>query len=349
MTKHPHTQFSEKLLGRFTHIDAIKTPSPLKAVAYIIFFTAIITLVALIIVPWVQTAYGFGQVTTLNPNDRPQPINALVSGRIKKWYVQDGSIVNKDDPLLEIVDNDADFIMRLEEKRDSLNRNLSSSRLIANTAQLDLDRQRSLFKQGLSSERTYEQAKIQLNLKLTEVAKAEAELNKAKVMLAQQDMQIIRAPRDGRIVEVLAGDNATTIKQGDVIARFAPSDVMPAVELFVDGNDTPLVSVGKKVRLQFEGWPIVQFSGWPSKAVGTFGGIVHSIDPSVSQNGHFRVMIVPDMQDGPWPNDHFLRMGAQVKGWILLETVQLGYELWRNLNNFPPKLPATQTLKTRQD
>jgi RND family efflux transporter MFP subunit len=341
--------FPEELMARFYNIHAIKPPSPMRAVAWMVSIGMILMILALIFVPWVQTAYGYGYVTALNPQDRPQPINALVSGRIKKWYVQDGSTVKAGDPLLELVDNDVDFILRLEEKRDSLARNLESARLVALTAESDLNRQKSLFKEGLSSEKSYELAKIKHNKAQAEVAKAEAELNRAQVSLAQQDLQIIRAPRDGIIIEIMAGDTATTIKAGDRIAKMTPTSVLPAVELYIDGNDIPLISINRKVRLQFEGWPVVQFSGWPSRAIGTFGGLVYSIDPSVSANGRFRVMVVPDPEDEPWPGEHFLRMGAKVKGWVLLETVKLGFELWRNLNNFPPILPIENINTMREE
>jgi hypothetical protein len=109
-----------------------------------------------------------------------------------------------------------------------------------------------------------------------------------------------------------------------------------AVELYINGLDVALVSPGRKVRLQFEGWPVVQFSGWPSVAVGTFGGIVKIVEPNVSPNGRFRILVTQDPNEA-WPDRHFLRFGAKAKGWVLLNTVPLGYELWRQLNNFPPE------------
>jgi len=85
----------------------------------------------------------------------------------------------------------------------------------------------------------------------------------------------------------------------------------------------------------------VQFSGWPSVAVGTFGGEVLSIDPSAQTNGRFRVLVREDNTEiEKWPNERFIRFGAGVRGWILLETVTVGYEVWRQLNNFPPSFPV---------
>ncbi len=323
-------------LKQFSSMQAIKAPKLLKTFCVIVVTTIIITTLALIFVPWVQTAYGKGRVTALNPNDRPQPLDALVSGRIKQWFVNEGDFVRAGDPLIEIVDNDALLLQRLEEKRNSLKSKLESTKNAAAIAEIDLKRQKSLLSEGLSSRRTYEQAKIKLDLKQAEVSKVETELNEASVWLAQQDMQIIRAPRDGVIINLMSGDNATSISAGDRIATFIPSNITPTVELFLSGMDIALVQPGQKVRLQFEGWPVVQFSGWPSKAIGTFGGIVRQVDPTVSTNGEFRVIIEPDKNDEPWPDNRFLRLGSHVKGWVLLGTVSVGYELWRNLNNFPP-------------
>jgi hypothetical protein len=107
----------------------------------------------------------------------------------------------------------------------------------------------------------------------------------------------------------------------------------------VNGLDAPLVTPGRHVRLQFDGWPVFQFSGWPSAAIGTFEGIVEFVEPIADANGNFKVWVRETTTDRPWPNDRYVRLGSRVKGWVLLEEVKLGYELWRQLNSFPPKYP----------
>jgi hypothetical protein len=127
------------------------------------------------------------------------------------------------------------------------------------------------------------------------------------------------------------------VSAGDTLATFVPDNAERAIEIFIDGRDVALVAPGDRVRLQFEGWPVVQFSGWPSIAVGTFGGIVTAIDPSASGAGMFRVLVSEDPDDpNPWPSRDFVRFGSNARGWILLDTVAVGYEIWRQLNNFPP-------------
>ena len=182
-------------------------------------------------------------------------------------------------------------------------------------------------------------------------AEAAAELNRIDVNLSRQSAQIVKAPRDGVILRVNAGDTATFLNAGAVVATFVPDDVERAIEIFIDGRDVALVNPGAKVRIQFEGWPAVQFSGWPSIAIGTFGGVVAIVDPSADARGRFRVLITEDKSDPhPWPDEDFIRFGASARGWILLKEVSVGYELWRQLNNFPPEFTgaAAQTAANEQ-
>ena len=157
------------------------------------------------------------------------------------------------------------------------------------------------------------------------------------------------APRDGFIQSLNAGDAATYINAGDVLATFVPKSAERVVEIFIDGRDVALVQRGDKARIQFEGWPAVQFSGWPSVAVGTFGGVVVAIDQSAQINGRFRVLIAEDKSDpNPWPEERFVRFGAKAQAWVQLDTVPVGYEIWRQLNNFPPELPTAETTSPAQ-
>jgi hypothetical protein len=114
------------------------------------------------------------------------------------------------------------------------------------------------------------------------------------------------------------------------------------VELYLNGVDMPLVQRGDPVRLQFNGWPAIQFVGWPSVAVGTFGGRVQLVDATETNGGSFRILIVPDPNDDPWPSANYLRQGVQAKGWVLLKTVPLGWELWRRFNGFPPVIAENE-------
>lgn len=327
----------------FQTLASIKVPRVTRAVAWILFVAVVATGCFLFFVPWVQTTAGMGRVSALNPNDRLQEINALVSGRIDRWYVQDGMRVAVGDPIVKIVDNDPQLLERLRAERAQVDNKLEAARQAQRTAEIDMRRMQSLFEQGLESQRSAEQARIRVDTLKAQVAEAAAELNRVEINISRQSVQTVRAPRNGVILTVNAGDAATYVSAGQAIATFVPDNVKHAIELYISGRDVALVQRGDRARLQFEGWPAVQFSGWPSVAIGTFGGIVISIDASAQTNGLFRVLIVEDPEDpNPWPSSNYVRFGAKVRGWILLEEVTVGYELWRQLNNFPPDFP-TQT------
>ncbi|MEM8981704.1 MAG: HlyD family efflux transporter periplasmic adaptor subunit [Pseudomonadota bacterium] len=325
------------------HADSFKTlnrigiPRVARVVASMLVFAIVAFALFLYFVPWVQTTSGPGSVTALNPNDRLQEINALVSGRIEEWYVRDGAHVAVGDPIVKIVDNDPLLLERLEVERAQLTARLNAAMAARDTAEIDLRRTEQLFEQGLAARREFEQATIRVEELRAGVAEAAAAISRLDVNISRQSVQTVRAPRDGVILRVNAGDAATFINSGQVVATFVPDNIERAVELFVDGRDIALVQPGAKVRLEFEGWPVVQFSGWPSIAVGTFGGIVTAVDASAGTNGQFRVLVVEDKDDpNPWPDAGFVRFGANVKGWVLLGQVTVGYEIWRQLNNFPP-------------
>jgi adhesin transport system membrane fusion protein len=156
------------------------------------------------------------------------------------------------------------------------------------------------------------------------------------VGISRQQAQTIKAPTDGTILRVLGRLGGEQVNRGEVLAILVPDTQDRAVALYVDGNDAALVKPGSPVRLQFEGWPAVQFSGWPSVAVGTFGGKVAFVDAADDGRGDFRIVVVPDDEDGPWPAASYLRQGVLAKGWVLLNRVSLGFEIWRQFNGFPP-------------
>lgn len=170
-----------------------------------------------------------------------------------------------------------------------------------------------------------------------EVSKAEKEVFEMQSKVARQDTQRIVAPFSGFVVEISPNIGTRLVKKGDPICRIVPDTKDRAVQIWLDGNDAPLVNKGDHVRLQFEGWPAVQFAGWPSVAVGTFGGTVASVDMIDNGKGKFRCQIRPDTL-AEWPNERYLRQGVRANGWVLLETVPLWFEFWRQLNGFPPAL-----------
>ncbi|MEM1381176.1 MAG: HlyD family efflux transporter periplasmic adaptor subunit [Pseudomonadota bacterium] len=330
--------FRDRHIMYFKTLDSIRVPHIMRVVAWMLSIAFIAVAAFFAFVPWVQTTTGPGVVTALDPNDRVQEINALVPGRIDRWYVQDGSRVKAGDPILRLADNDPRLLERLDAEQSQITRQRDAASAALATAEIDLRRTEDLYNQGLAARRDYELALIKVEDLRGNLASAEAAMTRQAVQVSRQSQQLIKAPRDGTILRVNAGDTATFINAGQNIATFQPDGAQRAVELYIDGRDVALVKPGHRVSLLFEGWPVVQFSGWPSIAQGTFMGEVISVDPTAQPNGQFRVL-VGEAKDAeiPWPDERFVRFGAAARGWVLLETVPLYYEVWRQLNNFPPQ------------
>jgi len=301
-----------------------------------------LAVVVMLYAPWVQTAIGDGKVSALDPDDRAQQVSALVPGRVERWYVHDGQHVERGAPIARVVDLDPNFLASLAAERAQVQAEIAAARQAQAVAGIDVGRSRQLLAEGLVARRDLEQAQIKVADGAARVAESRAKLNRIDVQLNRQSAQLVRAPRDGRIQQLNAAAGGALVSAGTVLATVAPERVERAVELFIDGRDIALVRPGQAVRLEFEGWPAIQFSGWPSVARGLFDGRVRTIDPAAGADGLFRVLVEPMPGKASWPDRRFIRLGAKVRGWIQMETVSVGYELWRQLNDFPLEFGQAQ-------
>lgn len=385
--------------------------------------------------PWTQNISGSGSVTTLKPNQRPQSIQSVISGRIEKWYVQEGDFVKKGDTILYISEIKEDYmdpnlvantknqveakkqsVQSYESKVESLNSQLAaiesekrlkleqaqnkikqarlkiksdSIDLIAANTQLkiattQLNRSLQLNKEGLkpltdveekrlklqdaeakiinqenkllSSKNDYINTKVEISRITAEYSEkaAKSESDQFTAKSSQYDaaaqvsklenqynnysirnnMYYIRAAQSGYINRALQSGIGETIKEGTAIATIMPSAYDIAVETYVNPIDLPLIRKGEKVRVWFDGWPTIVFSGWPNASYGTFGGKVVAIENFISDNGKYRVLIAPDKDEEAWPKQVSIGSGAQTLA--LLDTVPIWFEIWRTLNGFPP-------------
>lgn len=203
---------------------------------------------------------------------------------------------------------------------------------------IELDNIRAKYQESL--------AKAQSDMSTAISGRASAQGDIAKLrndisnITIRRGLYVVRAPQDGFVVKTLKAGIGENIKEGESVATLQPKSPLVAAELYVSAMDVPLILDTSDVRLQFEGWPSVQFSGWPSVAVGTFAGKVSAIDRVSSTGGKYRLLIrqtspLPS-KDEPWPMQ--LRQGSGVYGRIILRSVPLWYEIWRQLNGFPPSL-----------
>ena len=248
----------------------------------------------------------------------------------------------------ELNDN---YLVKAETEKQKAVADVQVSRQDQAVAELERDKISAELDAKISATEAYlAEAREKVAKTRTEIQKLDIYIASMKARVAQRE---VRAPIAGRVVRLLKVGATETVKEGDVLAVLAPDTPDRAVELFVSGNDAPLVTPGRHVRLQFAGWPALQFSGWPSVAVGTFGGKVSVVDAVDDGAGRFRILVVPDLEaiekhgDSPWPDPSYLRPGAKVSGWVMLDVVSLGFELWRQFNGFAPALDKVPSEKPK--
>ena len=173
---------------------------------------------------------------------------------------------------------------------------------------------------------------------MSEVASNEGEIAKLQNQYSNYNirsgMYYITAPQTGQVTKAKKAGIGEIVKDGEMIIEIIPEESQYAVEIFVQPVDLPLITSGQKVQFWFDGFPAIVFSGWPNASYGTFAGKVFAVEKSVSPNGKFRVLVAEDPKEKPWPKQ--LRIGSGAKAMALLKDVPIWYEIWRNINGFPP-------------
>jgi multidrug resistance efflux pump len=310
-----------------------KIPS-LRHGVFKILAVLILFMLVLMMSPWQQFALGQGRVIAFSPTDRSHTVHSPIAGRISHWYVNEGMHVHRGDPVVTISDNDPNLLNRLDLEKNSVMMKISAFEQSLAASERNMKRQKSLYEQGISSRRQFELSQIEYAKFQHDLAQANIDLVNVNIKISRQKTQVIRAHVDGVFFKRLAGEKSLVVHPGQVLAEIIPDTQSRVVALMIDGNDIPFVRVGQVARVQFEGWPAIQTPGWPALAVGTFGGKVEFIDPTDNGAGLFRVMISPTEV---WPSLNYLRQGVMANGWIQLGKVPLWFEVWRQINGFPPE------------
>ncbi len=170
-----------------------------------------------------------------------------------------------------------------------------------------------------------------------EASKLESQFSNYSIRAGQY---YIKAPQSGQIMAATKSGINEMVKEGEKLMEIVPAGAAHAVELFIRPLDRTLLHKGQKVNFVFDGYPAIVFSGWPEASSGTFSGVVSSIETNVGSGGKFRVLVAEDKQARPWPVT--LNLGGGAQGIALLNNVPIWYELWRNINGFPPDFYATK-------
>jgi multidrug resistance efflux pump len=407
----------------------------------------LIGLLIFLFLPWTQNINSKGYVTTRLPEQRPQAIQSIISGRLEKWYVREGDFVNAGDTIVFISEVkseyfDPDIIERTAEQMDAKSQSVESyddkvsalknqyaalqqsmrlkkeqtqNKLQQTRNKITMDsidlkayktnleiaenqfsRTKELYDKGLKTltelqdkdlkvqqtaakvtvqenkllnqrneltnlfielnaiERNYydKLAKSQsdqqsaLSAKFQSVAETSKLKNKLSSLNQRQKFYQITAPQSGYITKTLKKGIGEIIKEGSDVATIMPESYDLAVESYVKPQDLPLLQIGTRTRLRFDGWPAIVISGWPEASTGVFTGKILAIDQNISENGRYRILIEPEESEKIWPDK--LRVGTGTNSFMMLQNVPIWYELWRQLNGFPPDYYQNVDEKTKE-
>ncbi|WET00404.1 HlyD family efflux transporter periplasmic adaptor subunit [Chryseobacterium arthrosphaerae] len=177
-----------------------------------------------------------------------------------------------------------------------------------------------------------------------DIAKLENQVANYK---ARQGLYFIIASQDGQIVQLNKAGIGEILKDGENIGTIVPTDVDHAVEIYIKPVDLPLIKEGQRVMCTFDGFPAIVFSGWPNSSYGTFAGKVIAVESNISVNGLFKALVIEDKNEKKWPPK--IKMGTGVQGIAILNDVPVWYELWRNINGFPPDYYEVKNEKSGKD
>lgn len=173
----------------------------------------------------------------------------------------------------------------------------------------------------------------------SEIASTSGDLSKNRNQLSNYEIRgsqrWLIAPQNGQLVKAKKSGINEMVKEGDMIAEIVPTTFNYAAELFISPMDLVLMNKGQRVTLIFDGFPAMVFSGWPAASYGIFVGEVTAVETNLSENGKFRVLVTQNSTERQWPAE--LKIGTGVQGFALLKNVSIWYELWRQINGFPPE------------
>ena len=176
-----------------------------------------------------------------------------------------------------------------------------------------------------------------------DIAKLENQVATYKV---RKGLYYILATQDGQITQLTKAGIGEIVKDAETIGIIVPKKINYIAEIYVKPVDLPLIRENQKVMLTFDGFPAIVFSGWPNSSYGTFSGKIIAIENSISENGLFKAIVAEDKTQKRWPPN--MKIGTGASGIAILNDVPIWYEIWRNINGFPPDYYQVNTQKNEK-
>lgn len=179
-----------------------------------ILYAILASSVIILFLPWTQSVDMQGQVSVLDPQNKPQQVTSRIAGRVEKWYIKDGDFVRKNDTIA--------FISEIkEEYMDSLL----------------VERSESQVKAKETSMEAYEKKAIAIDQQIDALNKA----LRLKTEQVRNKMLQVKAKLNSDSAEALASQNNFKVAE-EQVKRYE--------ELFTKGIIAKTDLENRRVKLQ---------------------------------------------------------------------------------------------------
>jgi len=201
-------------------------------------------------------------------------ISASTNGKVVKMAVDEGDLVDKGQFLMQIDPTPAEASVRqIEASIASAKANLDLVKANLQQAQIELERQESLFKKNLTSEEFLQKARTSYNVEKLRTQAAEQDIQRWQAMLASARHELDKVSvhsdigglvtkrniEEGENVFVGAFNNPAT-----VLLTVADLSIIEA-EVEVDETDIVNVQVGQETAVKVDAYPDSSFKGKVTK------------------------------------------------------------------------------------
>ena len=242
-------------------------------------------------------------------------ISAETSGRVVELAVNEGDRITKGQFLLQIdpkslrtrVEGNSASLQSAEASLDQLRQSVETARVQIDQTQQNLNRQRNLWAQQLTTREALDKAENDLKTAQSALQEREKQVNAQASRIAQEratldsaryDLTKVRmeSPIDGIVTRrnIQQGETAvigTMNNAGTVLLQLADMSVIQA-EVEVDETNIPNVQLGQKAKITIDAIPDKSFKGHVSE-IGN-SPIQAAAGSSTTQATNFKVVVILD-------------------------------------------------------
>lgn len=179
-------------IEEFSSYSDNKLPAANRMLSWWLTGTLGLTIV-IFLLPWTQNIQMKGKMTTLLPEQRPHTVNSTIAGRIEKWYVREGDLVQAGDTIVFLSEVKAEYfdpnlVNRTGEQVEAKKSTIESYQQKANAlaSQIEALKQELQFKKG-QLQNKIQQAKLKIQSNEASVKQARLDFDIAEFQMRRTD------------------------------------------------------------------------------------------------------------------------------------------------------------------